>query len=263
MKLDQAILLAAKDLELKLYGSLIRGFSSKSIGGKAISTTGINGWLIVRKKTLSHLPNMAEASFDFFRKPKIFLSKVWEENDNYFYADFLEYVKSPVMFSSAILSPTTDLPDVFFEELKNVLERLASTPSLSSIITLSLMRQKIKAVLGRELRTPDFIPVTVHGDLHWSNIISSPIYFLDWEKSGLGPYGLDQAMLLVSSLANPKTFLKMQNIFASQLESRSGLFCQIYAACELLDRQRFDLIYKIPPQLLLNFAWQTIKKIPS
>jgi hypothetical protein len=60
---------------------------------------------------------------------------------------------------------------------------------------------------------------TVHGDLHWSNLVHPRCGLLDWQLWGRGPVGTDAATLYCYSLSVPATARKVYAIFADALNS--------------------------------------------
>lgn len=46
---------------------------------------------------------------------------------------------------------------------------------------------------------------TAHSDVHWANLMASPLRILDWEGWGRAPEGFDAATLYAYTLLQPNT----------------------------------------------------------
>jgi hypothetical protein len=79
---------------------------------------------------------------------------------------------------------------------------------------------------------------TVHGDMHWQNLLGPTFGLLDWELWGTGPAGTDAATLLLYSIGVPKIFETVRETFAAQLETESGRIAQLAVGARLLSRIR-------------------------
>ncbi|WP_090011488.1 hypothetical protein [Lentzea albidocapillata] len=71
---------------------------------------------------------------------------------------------------------------------------------------------------------------TVHGDLHWANLMGPKFGLLDRESWGRGPAGTDAATLLNYSLLVPQTVERVRDT------TDAGLPAQFYVAARLLHR---------------------------
>ncbi|MFF2374843.1 aminoglycoside phosphotransferase [Streptomyces xiamenensis] len=78
---------------------------------------------------------------------------------------------------------------------------------------------------------------TVHADLHWANLLHSPLGILDWEMWGRGPAGTDAATLYCYSLAVPDLARKIRRHFPV-LDTPDGHRAQLYVAARLLRRAK-------------------------
>jgi aminoglycoside phosphotransferase (APT) family kinase protein len=78
---------------------------------------------------------------------------------------------------------------------------------------------------------------TVHGDLHWSNLLAPPDFgLLDWELWGSGPVGSDAACLYVFALLVPEIARQVHEVFADVLDTHDGQVAQLRVASRVLNR---------------------------
>lgn len=81
---------------------------------------------------------------------------------------------------------------------------------------------------------------TIHGDLHWNNLLMPDFGLLDWELWGRGPAGTDAATLYCYSLLVPEMARTVRENFADILDTPAGQVAQIYVAARLLSRADQD-----------------------
>ncbi|WP_146134754.1 phosphotransferase [Actinopolyspora mortivallis] len=62
---------------------------------------------------------------------------------------------------------------------------------------------------------------TVHGDLHWANLLRPELGLLDWSLWGRGPAGTDAATLYCYSLLAPRTAATVWHTFVDVLDAPS------------------------------------------
>lgn len=66
------------------------------------------------------------------------------------------------------------------------------------------------------------------------NVTSPTCRVLDWEDFGLAPRGFDAAVLWVNSLAVPALAARVVDVFAAELECRTGRVSRLYVCAELI-----------------------------
>lgn len=145
------------------------------------------------------------------------------------------FLNGQIYSSEPFLKADITIPENWFDELADALESLQQIKTLRN--TTSFIDSKIiQKIFGVTKRMPVVFLVTTHGDLHWANITKAPLKILDWETCGLGPQALDLSMLYTTALDNNNVIKEMDSRFASQLESPAGLWCQLYAISQSIDR---------------------------
>lgn len=79
---------------------------------------------------------------------------------------------------------------------------------------------------------------TVHGDLHWANVLGPDFGLLDWEFWGCGPVGFDAATLYLFSLLAPSANAQAREAFRDALDDPHGRRAQIAVAARILMRAK-------------------------
>jgi thiamine kinase-like enzyme len=77
---------------------------------------------------------------------------------------------------------------------------------------------------------------TVHGDLHWGNLLAPDLGILDWEMWGRGPAFFDAAYLYCHSLAVPEIAERVLREFGDVLNTADGAVAQLVAISRMLRR---------------------------
>ncbi|MDQ2790972.1 MAG: aminoglycoside phosphotransferase [Pseudonocardiales bacterium] len=137
--------------------------------------------------------------------------------------------------TDALRSPLA-LPRTWWSDLKNSLEFLAGTSTDRTNSNQQQVTQRIQDRFGNAVDTAVFRWETVHGDLHWSNLMHSPCGLLDWELWGRGPAGTDAATLYCYSLLVPTAAEKVHEVFADALDTPTGRVAQLYVIARMLRR---------------------------
>ncbi|MEU7479778.1 hypothetical protein AB0A63_27565 [Lentzea sp. NPDC042327] len=89
-----------------------------------------------------------------------------------------------------------DLPDAWWAELRRTIDVVAATPMDRVGVGQDLVTTRIRHRFGDGISTEVSAWETVHGDLHWSNLMQPEFGLLDREMWGRGPAGVDAATLL-------------------------------------------------------------------
>ncbi|MGW4215321.1 aminoglycoside phosphotransferase [Lentzea sp. NPDC004789] len=129
-----------------------------------------------------------------------------------------------------------DLPDRWWTDLRSTMEVVAATPTDRVNADQGLITGRIQQHFGNSVNPVVRQWETVHGDLHWANLMAPDFVLLDWELWGRGPAGTDAATLLCHSLLAPDTAERVRDTFADVLNSDAGRLAQLYAAARLLHR---------------------------
>ncbi len=129
-----------------------------------------------------------------------------------------------------------DLPDQWWTELRRTIEAIAATPTDRVNTDQALVTGRIQQHFGNSVNPVVRQWETVHGDLHWANLMGPDFGLLDWELWGRGPVGTDAATLLCYSLLVPDTAERVRDTFADVLNTDAGQLAQLYVAARLLHR---------------------------
>nr|WP_246361061.1 hypothetical protein [Haloechinothrix aidingensis] len=173
------------------------------------------------------------------RHPRWYQGICWRDGDLLGRAEETERVTEPVICSGGVLTHAPELPEMWWQHLAEALTTLGTVPTArvatphTRPITQRRMTETIQAMF------PDVDAITeewtvAHADLSWVNLTAPSCRLLDWEDFGLAPRGWDAATLWANSLAVPDLAERVQQVFAADLGSRTGLVCQLYACAELL-----------------------------
>lgn len=105
-----------------------------------------------------------------------------------------------------VCSPTdtlrhpADLPDRWWSDLERSLATLREVPTPRVHADQAKVTQRIQARFGDTVDTKVSQWETVHGDLHWNNLLGPDFALLDWELWGRGPAGTDAPSTTATSL---------------------------------------------------------------
>ena len=133
-----------------------------------------------------------------------------------------------------VLREDIDLSDGWWTELRRSMDLLRNTPTGRINTDQEQVTRRSEAVFGQDL--PIHHWETVHGDLHWNNLLRPEFGVLDWELWGRGPAGTDPATLLCYSLLVPNVAARVHHTFADILDTPAGIRAQLAAIARLLKR---------------------------
>jgi hypothetical protein len=129
-----------------------------------------------------------------------------------------------------------DLPDRWWTDLRRTIEVIAATPTDRVHADQALVTGRIQQHFGNSVNPVVCHWETVHGDLHWANLMGPDFGLLDWELWGRGPAGTDAATLYCYSLLVPDTAERVRDTFAHVLATDAGQLALFYVAARLLHR---------------------------
>lgn len=178
--------------------------------------------------------NLDANVFTGLSKPRVFDVYEWEEGRRQ-RAEMMTLLQgSPCSHTDALRRPI-ELPDTWWTELRRAVDTVAAMPTNRVNADQELVSNRIRQ------RFESMSPVvtrweTVHGDLHWANLMSPEFGLLDWELWGRGPAGTDAATLLCYSLLVPQTAERVRAVFSDVLETEAGRLAQLYVVSRLLHR---------------------------
>jgi hypothetical protein len=163
-------------------------------------------------------------------KPALYRSYRWIDQGRsvVWRADEAELITSTAVHSTGVIDHDPDIWPGWWKDLKSSLASLAEFQTRRVGMSQEHMTRRINQVFGGEgVETEVEEWATAHADLHWGNVTGPECYLLDWEDWGLGPRGLDAASLWGASLLVPTVADRIQEVFADDLNSRSGLLAQL------------------------------------
>lgn len=175
-------------------------------------------------------------------KPIVLHSTEWAEPDRRrrVRADVMALLPGRPCSPTDVLRSAPDLPDAWWTDLRRSLDALRSHPT-TRFAERGQSGDRVRDMLGIELHIDQF--ETVHGDLHWNNVLGPEFGLLDWEMWGRGPAGMDAASLYLHALLVPDIAGRVHNMFADVLDSPAGRAAQIHVAAAVLDRARREPDY--------------------
>ncbi|WP_433264852.1 phosphotransferase [Actinosynnema sp. CS-041913] len=129
-----------------------------------------------------------------------------------------------------------DLSDQWWAELRRTTDTVAATPTQRVNSSQDKVTQRLVQRFGDAVdpTVPEW--ETVHGDVHWANLLRPRFGLLDWELWGRGPVGTDAATLLCYSLLVPDIAQRVREVYADVLDTDAGRFAQLYVVARLSRR---------------------------
>lgn len=168
-------------------------------------------------------------------KPAVLDSAEWEEGPRRIRAEVMTLVPGCPCSTTDMLTAEPELPAKWWPDLRRSLRIVSAVQTSRECVDAAQLADRIRR-FGTE---PDLSAVkweTVHGDLHWANLMRPKLAILDWEWWGRGPAGLDAATLYCYSLARPATTRRVLETFRDVLSGPQGTTAQLYACARLLER---------------------------
>lgn len=171
--------------------------------------------------------------------PQWLRSQSWRDEELVWRVDETEQVTEPVIQAGGILTEHPDLTEQWWQRLHTSLQALAivDTARLATPHTRPITQRRVSdliAMVAPEVETTIDEWSVAHADLSWVNLTAPQCWLLDWEDFGAAPRGWDAATLWAASLAVPALAERVQQTFAAELCSRTGLVCQLYQVAELV-----------------------------
>ncbi|MGH3717656.1 MAG: phosphotransferase [Pseudonocardiaceae bacterium] len=235
---------AAEKFGLSVTGVPIFGWRLRSIGAVTHDPNGFS-WL----RVVSEQPQWATGEFwtgnqdantlTGLPKPVVLASTEWDEAGwRSQRAEVMTLLPGEPCSPTDVVRTAIELPDSWYRELRRSLHRLASVPTTRITVTQTRVNGLVRAAFGQHRNLPINRWETVHGDLHWGNLLQPRLGILDWEMWGKGPTGTDVATLYCYSLLNPDISRRVHGEFADILDSPEGIIAQLWVAARLLKRIR-------------------------
>ncbi|WP_328915293.1 MULTISPECIES: aminoglycoside phosphotransferase [unclassified Streptomyces] len=170
-------------------------------------------------------------------KPRVLATHEWAEGEwRHQRAEVMTFMPGTPVSPSDAAPPGLgqDLSPAWWTGLRNALARLAPTVTDRVNADQAKVDRRVEAAFGTGVRVRVRRWETVHGDLHWANLLN-PLGILDWELWGRGPVGTDAATLYCYSLTAPALAQKVRDTFPV-LDTPDGRLAQLHVAARLLHR---------------------------
>ena len=171
--------------------------------------------------------------------PRWLQGRAWREGELLWRVEETEQVTTPVIQSGGVLTSDPDLSSGWWQRLHASLQELATVDiaRVATPHTHPVSQRRITEMLAPSAPEVDATVTewtVAHADLSWVNLTAPECWILDWEDAGQAPRGWDAATLWAASLAVPSLAGQVQQIFAADLDSRTGMVCQLFQVAELL-----------------------------
>ena len=218
---------AARHFGLAVVGQPRLGWMDRSIGAPVEGTL----WLRVVSEEKQWAGdsfwtgNLAANAFAALRKPYVLDVHEWEERRR-------QRAELMTLVPGSPCSPTEALrlPDEWWIDLRKTTDVIAAMPTDRVNTDQGEVTGRIQHNYGNSVNPAVRQWETVHGKLHWANLMGPDFGLLDWEQWGRAPAGTDAATLLCDSLAVPELAERVRDVFADVLDSDAGQFAQLYVA---------------------------------
>jgi hypothetical protein len=159
-------------------------------------------------------------------------SMSWQSDDLMWRADETELIEAPPIRVGPMLTADPHLPDGWWDTLTGSLSALArhATTRVATQTMRPVTEEHVTSIVHSVFPDVDSTIdewTAAHGDLGWHNITAPECVILDWEDWGMAPRGYDAASLWLGSLAVPALADRVYRELRADLDSRSGLLCQL------------------------------------
>ncbi|WP_030469054.1 hypothetical protein, partial [Lentzea aerocolonigenes] len=172
--------------------------------------------------------NLTANVFAELRKPYVLDVYEWEEWRH-------QRAELMTLIPGSPCSPTEALrlPDEWWTDLRKTTDVVAAMPTDRVNTDQGEVTGRIQHHYGNSVDPIVRRWETVHGKLHWANLMGPEFGLLDWEQWGRAPAGTDAATLLSDSLVVPEVAERVRDVFADVLDSDAGQLAQLYVAARV------------------------------
>jgi hypothetical protein len=179
-------------------------------------------------------------------KPLILGSTEWDEDqDRRVRADLMTLMPGRPCSDTDELRQPLDLPEAWWNDLRRSVDLIRQTQTSRFATRGERPSTRVRKVFGDTIADA-FSPTrweTMHGDLHWANVLGPELGVLDWELWGPGPAGTDPASLYLFSLSIPDVASRVWATFEDALDSQAGEVARIGVASRILFHAREEAQY--------------------
>jgi hypothetical protein len=232
---------AARYFDVAIEGTPVFGWRLRSIGApSAMRVGGQRCWV----RVVSDYPqwavgdtwngNVDGEELTGVAKPAMLGVTDWEDGGRQQRAELMTRCPGDAVSRTDVLRHEVDLDDQWWVDLRRNLLRLSRTSTTRTNTTQDVISRRVQSTLGVDLTIVSW--ETVHGDLHWANLLAPRLHILDWELWGQGPAGTDVASLYCHSLSVPATLNRVHEAFEDVLESDDGRSARLAVISRMLRR---------------------------
>ncbi|SFH05322.1 hypothetical protein [Streptomyces mirabilis] len=168
------------------------GWAGRTLGAPARTSTGAPVWLRLvsapQDKASGKLwdgaldAQHAFGDLDGHRPALLAVHDAVDDGTSY-RAELSVRVDEPVLSDDPILQHDLQLPDSWWKELSGSLEKVSAVDTGRVAVRRQYMDRAIPEFVG--IPAPAVTRLsTAHADVHWANLIASPLRILDWEGWG-------------------------------------------------------------------------------
>ncbi|SFE27126.1 hypothetical protein SAMN04487819_11083 [Actinopolyspora alba] len=236
---------AAEHFGLSALGEPVYGWRLLSIGAPAFGADG-RYWLrvVTEEPRWAHgdrwRGNTDANAVTGIRKPRVLDTHEWDiPGIRRQRAELMTHLAGQPCGGEDALHEEIQLPDSWWRELRSGLDHLATIPTEREHKNAAEVAERLERVGAHHgVRRWESAGrwETVHGDLHWTNLLCPEFGLLDWTLWGRGPVGTDAATLYCYSLLAPRTAETVWRTFADVLETPNGEIALLHVAARLLRR---------------------------
>ncbi|MFC5109569.1 hypothetical protein [Kibdelosporangium philippinense] len=172
---------------------------------------------------------------DGVTKPAWYQALSWidPEHGRVWRADETEYVTSSHVIPYGYLRQAPAVSATWWDELVASLDALARHTTSRVAVRQARITEAIATVFPEvDITVTEW--TTAHGDFYWQNLTAPDFYILDWEDWGTAPRGWDAASLWHNSLLVPELAEHIATVRRADLDTHSGLLCQLMRCAEVL-----------------------------
>lgn len=231
---------AARAFDVVLAGPAVFGWRLRSIGAPATASDGAQRWL----RVVSDYPDYAcgegwtgngdAQDLPDLAIPRVLATSEWDDDGRRQRAELATRLSGCPVADSEVAQEVVSVGDSWWAELRRTLDTVRSTATSRVHLTQERLDARAQSSLGIDLPVSQW--ETVHGDLHWANLLAGPFGLVDWELWGRGPAGYDSASLYCHSLLVPELAERVWEVFADTLATSAGHIAQLAVGTRMLRR---------------------------
>jgi hypothetical protein len=232
---DQALTDACWRLNVRPIGHPNHSYTGRSRGVAVRRRDGSCCWLkvggVYSRDNWYYEGEIEAFSITSVPKPCVIEHVTWVDGDTSWFAILTTHAGQTAETSPWAGFGPSKITDAWIAELKAALDRLAQVPSSRMTVhSPDHVSRLLDENYGLKMTIDCDRWRTIHGDMHWSNLMVPQLSIIDWESFGAGPPGLDAAWLIAYSCRDEKLVARLEQAFASQFQTKAERMILLYAA---------------------------------